>query len=585
MFRRTTHLQEVLRGTLLLVAAIFLVPFFETVQARPEPLAAPAPCASGQRCVFLPMITGPVVSTDLVLSGIEVTQAIQDMQNSVPLVAGRPAILRIYTRVIGTMMPAANVKIQVTATRGGNRLSASPHLLSTTIPLDSSRAELNSTINIPLPADWLSGDVDLTVRLDPDNLIQEDDTTNNAITQRLKFNPVPPLKIKIVPIRYQDRVTNSIYPAPTTDTISDYIRRTYPVPYVELSWHAPYEFYGDLRKGDEFSRLLNEITALKASEGALPSEVYYALVPISNGSTSWWNGGIAGIGWVGMRASVGLNTSNSGQIAAHELGHNLGMSHTPCGSAAGTDPNYPFLDGSIGNFGLDVFTGTLYNPETAKDLMSYCNPKWISDYTYRVLYNAQAQLKPYETSPSFAPNQAESSSHRSLLFRANIIPDGRVDLLPTYILPGQAPALTEIGEYELQALDFNDNVLMKTFVRSYEKEVDGEDWEGVHAMISLPEQPVRKLRLLKDGVILAEQSVQVVTTDKLLGVQVEPVGDGFRLRWSEPERAALVRYTADGGKTYTTLSVDARDGEMLVHTSMLPESGGLFDVVLSDTWR
>ena len=47
----------------------------------------------------------------------------------------------------------------------------------------------------------------------------------------------------------------------------------------------------------------------------------------------------------------------------------------------GPDPDYPYPDGSIGVWGYDLLDGRLVDPSTA-DLMSYCDPAWISDYSF-----------------------------------------------------------------------------------------------------------------------------------------------------------------------------------------------------------
>ena len=68
-------------------------------------------------------------------------------------------------------------------------------------------------------------------------------------------------------------------------------------------------------------------------------------------------------------------------VAAHELGHNFGRSHAPCGGVSSSDPNYPYAGGVIGQWGYDMTAGTL-KPPTSTDLMGYCGSNWISDYTY-----------------------------------------------------------------------------------------------------------------------------------------------------------------------------------------------------------
>jgi hypothetical protein len=69
-------------------------------------------------------------------------------------------------------------------------------------------------------------------------------------------------------------------------------------------------------------------------------------------------------------------------VAAHEWGHNWDLRHAPGCGAANPDPDFPYADGKIGVYGLDVTTTSLKAPATYYDFMSYCNPDWVSDYFY-----------------------------------------------------------------------------------------------------------------------------------------------------------------------------------------------------------
>jgi hypothetical protein len=101
---------------------------------------------------------------------------------------------------------------------------------------------------------------------------------------------------------------------------------------------------------------------------------------------------VAGVAYVstssmGGRAALGWDYLPSGSIvAAHELGHNWARNHAPCGGPQQVDLQYPHTDGSTGIYGLDVAAQTLQQPNLG-DVMGYCDPKWIGDYTYRGVLN------------------------------------------------------------------------------------------------------------------------------------------------------------------------------------------------------
>ena len=66
---------------------------------------------------------------------------------------------------------------------------------------------------------------------------------------------------------------------------------------------------------------------------------------------------------------------------AHELGHNLGLYHAPCGAAGGADPLFPDHNAGIGSWGYDHANDRLISPY-APALMSYCRGGWIGGYHF-----------------------------------------------------------------------------------------------------------------------------------------------------------------------------------------------------------
>jgi hypothetical protein len=70
---------------------------------------------------------------------------------------------------------------------------------------------------------------------------------------------------------------------------------------------------------------------------------------------------------------------------AHEVGHNHGRPHAPCGGVSGAE-QWPYQGtgqngAPIGWWGFR-FPDELLSSEEASDIMGYCPEKWVSDYNY-----------------------------------------------------------------------------------------------------------------------------------------------------------------------------------------------------------
>jgi hypothetical protein len=106
------------------------------------------------------------------------------------------------------------------------------------------------------------------------------------------------------------------------------------------------------------------------------------LASIANPNNVYYRGGI-GTGYF-----VHAADTTSQETLVHELGHAMGRGHSPCG----TDDSgfFPYVGGSIGVWGYD---GTaLRNPSRFSDVMGYCLPVWVSDYTYAGLFDRIAHV-------------------------------------------------------------------------------------------------------------------------------------------------------------------------------------------------
>ncbi len=504
--------------------------------------------------------------------------------------ANRSALVRVYARDMDNS--GQQVVLSLTGVRAGvplGTLTADPRSLPQTLDRDN----LASTVNFTLPAAWLTGEVSLTATISPLIQINTNQVTT-SYSEIVAFNDVPALRIMIVPIDYTHTGPThpGFYPAQSVDYISDWIERAFPIHEAEVTIRAPYAFTGSLQGGDSWSTLLNDIYSLKVADGysANSPVFYYGFIPINNGTTQWFSSGIAGIGWVSppdqaWRESLGLNlgqNDNTGILAGHEIGHNMGRWHAPCGNPAGIDPDYPYAGASIGEFGYDFGGGALLNPDVYRDVMSYCGPEWTSDYTYSALYVDQVTKGNW-------PDQAGSESER-LLIRVQLDEADQIALRPVYHLPLWADGVvaSDASPYRVQLLDGPGNVLADYPLTLRYAEEPGIVVRSLLGNVPLPqgETAVASLRIIHqtngETVVLTEQWLnQRALTQAMLGQLTETAAD-IQLTWSYGNRPAIVRYTADDGATWTTLAIDHLGGALTVDKQWLDGDNGRFEIILAN---
>ena len=137
------------------------------------------------------------------------------------------------------------------------------------------------------------------------------------------------------------------------------------------------------------------------------------------------------------------------ETMAHELGHNLGLGHAPCSppdiemDSKSVDRGFPHDRARIGSWGYDA--GKLV-PNTHHDLMSYCNPQWISHYNFRNVFNWRSVYA------DRAAPVVSAATGKVLLLWGGTRTDGSLHLKPAFVLDG-APRLPDTGgAYEITGL-------------------------------------------------------------------------------------------------------------------------------------
>lgn len=578
-------------------------------------LAQPVPFAPTTEGFSSPLQWPPIIfwpTSNLSISGIERTQATQFFlsngqgsgyaaNNSVPLVAQKDLILRVYVNVANLpWLPKPTSVTGKVSYAGHPDLSPLNGPIAPASASSIDRGNTNHTLNFRVPASHCTGTVSFTVTVfDP---AHPNDTaySSRPVSFSATFDSVPYPRIHGVLIHYTGRGMD--IPAPTGfDLVNtlDWVARVYPITYFNYSPGCDIvEFSGDLTVGGGggcgtgWNQLFNMLWNMRAASGT--NDVFVGLLP-----TGVPTSGVIGCGGGG----VAISYIGSGQVMAQEIGHAFGRAHAPCGNPGGPDPNYPTYDSypsaSIGEFGFDNLNSQVHNPASTYDYMSYCGPVWTSPYTYVGLKNGIV-ASPAAAHPERAGGHTAVREHLYLNYRLHR--DGRVELLPSFHLHGPAPT-AEVGEEShvtCDLLDGEGRIVDSHRCRYSDPHQDPEGpYIDFHEVV--PWSPeVQSITIRRHGEV--SDTIEVEEQEPEVSVRVQAPRERaarpelMRLEWSEtqyreaqqPERTVtyLVRYSNDGGQTLRSVAADLTESRHVVNLDLLP--GGeqcLFQVVASSGIR
>ncbi|MDX2058698.1 MAG: hypothetical protein SFV24_12915 [Gemmatimonadales bacterium] len=328
---------------------------------------------------------GAGASLNLTIDGMYLTQATAKYDGSTPVVAGRDGYLRVF--VLANQANTATPSVRVRFYSGATLLQTSTITApGASVPTTVAEGTLTSSWNMVVPASLVQANLRILADVDPTNAVAEaSDGDNNFPTSGTPFavdvRSVPTWNVRFVPVLQQVNGLQGNVTAGNTATFLVDPLKMLPVASYSADVRAVYTTTAPVLQSSNgngaWGTILSEVNALKFTDGS--NRYYYGVVKTSYGS------GVAGIGYVGGGANTSLGwdhlPSGSG-VMAHEVGHNMGRPHAPCGGPASPDPAYPYAGGVIGVYGLDPVTFTLKAPSTNYDLMSYCSPDWVSDYNW-----------------------------------------------------------------------------------------------------------------------------------------------------------------------------------------------------------
>ena len=304
------------------------------------------------------------------------TQAVQSHEFPVPLVAGEEALLRVFLTAVRSNSEDFP-PVRATFYRNG----AESHVVnipgkSGPIPTEMDEGDLTKSANAEIPEKIVQPGLEMVIEIDPQGTLDLGLGVAMRIpaTGRMAVDvrTMPLFDLTVIPFLWStapDRSILEMVQRMATDPEGGDLlldaRILLPVGALDVTAHEPV-----VTSTNNVFELLGATGVIRAMEGG--SGHYLGTMA---GRRS--GGGLGGVAHLPGRASFASPDSST---IAHELGHNFNLGHAP-GCTTG-DPSFPEPNGRIGAWGYSSSNGgRLVSPRT-HDLMSYCDPTWVSDYHF-----------------------------------------------------------------------------------------------------------------------------------------------------------------------------------------------------------
>ncbi len=567
---------------------------------------------------------GDACEYDLTIDRIELNQVIQDRNNSVPLIQGKDTWIRIYFDIGNTTEPLGPIWGTLTFSEKTHKNWYMPPEYDTLRSLNNIMAVPNpqgeyssNTLNFRIPGNWTwAGTPFITIEIHNEDTLRPEINYENNNPSPFPFMlfPKQTLNINFVQLELQDYFYTG--KKCSTPTVSDFnrsaywVKKTFPISNIDMR-KVGLTFSGD-PTGDYASggALLTAINFLDLfTFEPLPFMIYHAIVcgeidpcPDASGLGGLLGCGAAtGMGVDGHSWSIYQGNSLRTSLMPHELVHSIREDTRHVNDTC--DAMWPYYDdytgSSYGRLEYDVYgvekkftaddTEILYlHPwNNHFDLMTYCNPQWMSVYTYKKLFQV---ITGWQKSTEKNTKQEKANSLEYFIISGLIVSGESVeslkiqqntmtvDLIPT----------TGSGPYSIVLLNNNDDILHE---EAFEAQNMGHYMEMESFLLTIPYNSETHKILIKLGDEILETilistgipEVEIIYPnggESLSGIQT--------ITWnaSDPDGDPLtydIYYSTDNGENWSCLVINYPNENFEWNTSQYPGSGNaLIRVVASD---
>jgi len=559
------------------------------------------------------------VCTTLGVDSIEVTQAIQEWQKlddfktslkttrepPVPIVAGKPAVLRVYMKKVEAV---TEVQMKVSgAINNTKRISLQPQCTP-----EKTRRNENGCTSVNFYFTPPAGSWDLKVELlDKDDKLLE---THDLPLQSRKSDSLTLRAVQVCdakdaagkwlcePARKLlgiDRLIKKITPTASisTRTTNHIVRRDSSV-------------YTDISKW--WRDTANDVNAFFTSATTGQHLTYLGMVrPSITGTILGIAAGIPSNAAIAKSTATDLGTDISKENVAHELYHTMAQKHTNTGSPSATtspgcsgvavDPSttWPYADNTIqsgpkskpqSEVGFDVAARKVLLPESTFDIMGYCIPQWIAPINYRGLLS---NLNGVTTTVAATAAVASTVRTGTFWLVSGTIAGSSAALDPLFEFQATADDGAGSGTYRIDVSSSAGSVL---FTRRFTPQIPViEDRQGVSApsasfaeWIPITAGAARITVFSDTGANLG--SLQISGTKPVVTIQAP----GGPVNWSgsqsivwtvldsdSTQHTSRVYYSVDNGTSWSEIGKVFGVNSLLVDFNDLPGAAGTARIMLS----